>query len=53
MLDQIPIDMFFDVLRVNLEPSQGRSKLMIIRVCYEFSIRLDNSYDYKESNSAD
>ena len=36
MLDQIPVDMFFDVLRVNLNPAkvdQGN----IITACFEFS----------------
>jgi len=36
MLDQIPIDMFFDVLRVNLNPAKVDSS-NIITACFEFS----------------
>ena len=40
MLDQIPMDMFFDVLRVNLNPAKV-DQTMIVRVCYEFSSGLN------------
>ena len=36
MLDQIPIDMFFDVLRVNLNPAKVDPN-NIITACFEFS----------------
>ena len=40
MLDQIPMDMFFDVLRVNLNPAKV-DQTMIVSVCYEFSSGLN------------
>ena len=36
MLDQIPLDMFFDVLRVNLNPAKVDPS-NIITTCFEFS----------------
>ena len=36
MLDQIPIDMFFDVLRVNLDPNKIDSDEKLT-VCFIFS----------------
>lgn len=36
MLDEVPIDMFFDVLRVNLDPSKVNAT-EIIAACFEFS----------------
>lgn len=42
MLDQIPMDMFFDVLRVNLNPVKV-DQTKILTVCYEFSSGLSRA----------
>ena len=42
MLDQIPIDMFFDVLRVNLDPNKIDSDEKI-NVCFNFSSGITKS----------
>ena len=42
MLEQIPIDMFFDVLRVNLNPEKVDPN-EIVTACFEFSSGLSKA----------
>jgi alkyl sulfatase BDS1-like metallo-beta-lactamase superfamily hydrolase len=51
MLDQIPIDMFFDVLRVNLNPAKVDPN-NIITACFEFSSGLTKAMILKKSSSS-